>query len=842
MGGAPGRAGTFSDRRPVLYTGIMRAHLLLLIAVALPACTGDAKDLVSNPDDSAGETGRETAETDESGETATTPVAPGAEFDRFCGDLDWDAALEEAEVSDPGGRYAGYLPDHTSWRSGTVEMMKLIPPHPFHVTKIRMEFADGVGTARVRLMTTFGRSYPSGWPDLDEDGTTLLGPYDVEIDTTGGRQEVEIDVSAEGLFLEPTQHYALLNEYPDRGAPTTSVVPVPSGEGSRALIILPNEDTPYGLGSYNFNMSLEGQYFCQWSDEDRWFEEQASPAFGADVSAYMLTADINGDGHTDVMTYGDGPLAYLGDGAGGFTRLDDPWPEAADSSMLIFGDVDNDGDQDAFAATYIGADNDGDGVTRAEGDCNDADATVYPGAPEVTDAQDNDCDQIADDGADTGDADADGFSVAAGDCDDNRDDVFPGGAELKDSRDNDCDGVEDEDFFSKMLLNDGSANFTAVPVAGLEVSEPTTAGGFGDANEDGYLDLYFGNWLEHYPDDPAVQDRYYEGNGDGTFTDALAAAGLELPTPYSVYGVQWNDWNDDGHPDIFVGNYHLYDNQLWKNLGDGTFEDVALEVGVAHDDEESPYEGYPGGHTYGSDFADVDNDGDMDMYMANLAHPRTQPWGDPSMFLISSGGPDYTMDNLREEYGFVYDEGDVNVMFADFDNDMDQDVAIASLYTQHYARVYRNEGGVAFTDVTYEFGLNVEEAISVVWVDVDEDGDEDLLVGDRFGDVYTHLLINRVGQDRSWTDLVLEGTTTNRDAVGARVWLEAGGVTQIRDVTGGDGNWNTQRPKVMHFGLGDNTAVDAVTVRWVGGATETFTGVGVGGRFRLVEGAGVATE
>jgi hypothetical protein len=95
----------------------------------------------------------------------------------------------------------------------------------------------------------------------------------------------------------------------------------------------------------------------------------------------------------------------------------------------------------------------------------------------------------------------------------------------------------------------------------------------------------------------------------------------------------------------------------------------------------------------------------------------------------------------------------------------------------------------------------------------------------------------------NWVELVLEGTTTNRDAIGARVTLEAGGVSQMRDVRGGggNGNGNVQSTRVVHFGLGSESAIDSLTVRWVGGATETITGAAPNGRYHVAEGSGTAT-
>jgi len=210
------------------------------------------------------------------------------------------------------------------------------------------------------------------------------------------------------------------------------------------------------------------------------------------------------------------------------------------------------------------------------------------------------------------------------------------------------------------------------------------------------------------------------------------------------------------------------------------------------------------------------------------------------MFVVNQGAPEFTFENLREEYGFVYDEGDVNAARSDFDNDMDLDLAITSLYTGHFSRLYRNDGEAGFIDVTYETNTAVHDSVVVVWSDVDEDGDPDLIFTDRDGQgAAVHLFINRIGQDHNWIELVLEGTSTNRDAIGARVTLEAGGVRQMRDVRGSGGHGNAQGTLVVHFGLADETSIDEVTVRWVGGGTETITGLAPNGRCRVVEGSGV---
>jgi hypothetical protein len=415
--------------------------------------------------------------------------------------------------------------------------------------------------------------------------------------------------------------------------------------------------------------------------------------------------------------------------------------------------------------------------------------------------------------------------------------VFPGAPEIPDNRDNDCDGEADEDFYHRILLNDGTGHFTAVPDPGVAVIEPTAAAAFGDGNGDGFLDVYWGNWLIHYPDPGSAQDHYATGNGDGTFLDESVASGMRPAAGRPCYGVIWNDYNNDGLQDIGVHNYGYELNFLWENQGGNRFVDVGFDVGMARDGV-----GARGGNTFGGDWGDIDNDGDLDLFEANISHPRYQPTSDPSLMLVNDGAPDFHFTEQRAALGIEYDEGDVNAAFADYDNDGDLDLVVTPVYPGHYSRLYRNDGGTHFTDVTYETGTAVMETASPVWSDIDEDGDLDLIIADRSGAPFLHLFVNEAAGSSHWLQLDLQGTTSNRDGVGARVTLTAGGGSQIREVKGGGGHGNTQQTRIVQLGLGSGTAIDSLTVRWVGGATETITGIVADHRYRVVQGSGTGVE
>ncbi len=792
-------------------------------------------------------------------DTAELAAPPTPEFARFCQGRDWLKTRTPAVVGALTGTYKGSLDSlgpGKPFKKGTLETMKFIPEQPFHLTGVRAAFAKGSGDVRIRVMQTQGRTYPGPFPKMKDLSLDLVPPLQVTIDAADPENSQDFTFDGDGAWLLPTQHYMIVYEHLQQG-PALALETVPAAEFSRALLFMPNDIEAYGLSDgkqdYNYRLEVLGETGCQWKPDDFLFAPEHP--FGDQGSGQIAVTDLNGDGKDDVVLTGSDtvsgvgqskPLAFWGDGHGGYTpAATDVFAAAKGASIVAFGDIDNDGDADVLAMTYISRDGDGDGHQVPGDDCDDTDAAVYLGAPEIVDGKDNDCNGIADTGTNTDDADKDGVTIAKGDCDDTHAETHPGATEVLDGRDNDCDGQVDEDFVDHILRNDGKGQLSVVANSGVEALDPSTATAFSDANADGKLDVYWGNWLVHYPDDPAVQDRYFTGNGDGTFTDALVQAGLQLPTPYSVYGLTWCDYNNDGAQDLFVGNYHLYPDQLWKNLGLGTFVDVAPQVGLDHDAIAPAANvvaaGLTGGHTYGADFGDVDNDGDMDVYVCNLAHPRTQPWADISIFGVNQGSPDFAYANQTKAAGFIYDEGDLNAFWGDYDNDGDLDLVVASIYTGHYSRLYRNEGQNVFTDVSFEAAAWLHQCGRVLWFDADDDGDLDLLFTDGNPQPpHVHLLRNRMNNGNHWLELNVQGTSSARDAPGARVTVKTAGTTQMRDVKLGGGHWNPQTGKRLHFGLGSATKVDQVQVHWVGGAIETFSGIAVDKRWTLVQGTGKA--
>lgn len=244
------------------------------------------------------------------------------------------------------------------------------------------------------------------------------------------------------------------------------------------------------------------------------------------------------------------------------------------------------------------------------------------------------------------------------------------------------------------------------------------------------------------------------------------------------------------------------------------------------------------GHTIGSAWGDCDNDGDMDLFSANLAHPRYIEFSDISQLLINSGPPDHRFTDRTVGSGITYDETHSNPAWADVDNDGDLDLYITSIYENERSYLYLNDGtGLHFVEAGFLSGTRVYNGWGCAFADFDRDGDLDLLVGSGSG---IRLFRSR-GNANHWLRVVVSGSTSPADGsslgntgmvveavrdsgtetsqmehnvtpVGARVTVIQGDRVQIREIQAGSGT-TSQDDGIAHFGLGSDAS--PVTVRVV---------------------------
>jgi enediyne biosynthesis protein E4 len=393
---------------------------------------------------------------------------------------------------------------------------------------------------------------------------------------------------------------------------------------------------------------------------------------------------------------------------------------------------------------------------------------------------------------------------------------------------------------ARFYKNDsGKFVFLSDRAGGPDNAYPTEGAGFADFDNDGWVDLYcanYENWEKHeyYP------DQLFQ-NQHGYFADVSKSA--LLPAPYSVLtpqagrGVNWGDFNNDGYQDCYVSNYRLCENFLWVNNHDSTFTNLAGQLGVAGDEANGCY-----GHTIGSEWADYDNDGDLDLFCGNLAHPRYIEFSNRSMLYENSLGPSPAspsslvprhsplapplFTDRRAATGIRYEETHSDPAWADVDNDGDLDLYITSIYEGRRSFVYLNQLhsplstpnspppssllSPLFGEATWLSGTRVFNGWGCAFADFDNDGDMDLVVGSGSG---VKLFRNDTKNGNNWLEVRVIGKRANRAGIGARVIVTQGKSRQIREVEGGKGTMS-QNSLVQHFGFGGFDNPVTVDVRF----------------------------
>lgn len=393
--------------------------------------------------------------------------------------------------------------------------------------------------------------------------------------------------------------------------------------------------------------------------------------------------------------------------------------------------------------------------------------------------------------------------------------------------------AERHDRADTLLRGDCTGAFTDVTVqAGIvdqqsyndcgdpkNTSSPSAAAAWLDIDADGYLDLYIANFL-CWGDRSAYVDTVFRNKGDGTFEEQTAAKGfLSGATPSR--GAAPADQDGDGDVDLFVNNYVLIPNLLFANNGDGTVTQAAAASGAAGNATKVGTSTYYG-HTIGAAWGDLDNDGDLDLVAANLAHPRFFHFSDRTQVLLNDGKGHYTDASgawdrpYGNPTGLRYQETHSVPVLGDFDADGKLDLVITCIYDGRPTDFYRGNGDGTFTLDAYRAGISTTNGWGAAASDYDNDGDLDLFATDLFRNERT--------ASGHWLQVRAVGNAgANRAAIGSTVRVKVGSQTYTRHVQGGTGK-GCQDSMYLFFGLGAASSVDEIQVTYPGGKTVTHAG------------------
>jgi enediyne biosynthesis protein E4 len=417
---------------------------------------------------------------------------------------------------------------------------------------------------------------------------------------------------------------------------------------------------------------------------------------------------------------------------------------------------------------------------------------------------------------------------------------------------------------NKLFHNNGDGTFTDVAKqAGVGDGRWSTGAAFGDYDGDGYLDLMVTNYVDFHLNDlpgfgkapnckyrgldvqcgprglKGAGDALFHNNGNGTFTDVAKAAGVDDPNGYYGMSVVFSDFNNSGRQDIYVANDST-PKFLYKNLGNGKFQEIGLESGTAVSED-------------GSEQAS------MGIAIGDYLH---------------SGWPSLYVTNFSDEYSNLFrNEGNWNfsdvsyksgialpslpyvkwgTVFFDADNDgwLDLVVVGGHVYPQvdtlpsgaRYKEpkvLQLNQKDGTFCDASSAAGAAITTprvSRGVAAGDLFNDGNVDLVVEDLSGQPM--ILRNGGVAGRHWVSFELQGSKSNRLAIGARVKIVAGGMTQTEEIHSG-GSYLSQNDLRVHFGLNTAVKIESVEIRWLSGKTETLKNLAADKFYSVLEGQGI---
>ena len=396
--------------------------------------------------------------------------------------------------------------------------------------------------------------------------------------------------------------------------------------------------------------------------------------------------------------------------------------------------------------------------------------------------------------------------------------------------------------------------------AGVKASGFSTGAAWADYDRDGRIDLFVARYVQtdlHRlpPPDPHVEgyrsvilqmpdemegesNFLFRNRGDGTFEDVSEKAGVNNSRKLHGMGVVWGDYDDDGWPDLYVTN-DAGTNYLYHNNGDGTFAENGLLSGTATGAH---------GEIYGNmaaDFGDFNRDGRLDLVTTRYSRqPVSLYRNDQIVFTdvaAETGLAQPTIAPVKWGVGFGdFDNGgwpDILIANGNFSSLMDK--LETEVKYREPLQLFRNIDGRRFEDIANEAGLNngpLESRRGVAIGDINNDGNLDFVVFNANGP--PSLFLNETHNSNHRVLLRLVGTKSNRMGIGARVTVFTGAMEQVDEVRGG-GGYNSSNDTRLHFGLGQAATMNKIEVRWPSGLKQEFLNVAADAIYEINEEQGL---